>query len=35
MLFSVAHAFQYRNFEIRGARFRDLVTGLPGVKPVV
>jgi len=26
---------QYRNFEIRGARFRDLVTALPGVKPVV
>ena len=26
---------QYRNFEIRGARFRDLVTVLPGVKPVV
>jgi len=26
---------QYRNFEIRGAKFRDLVTGLPGVKPVV
>ncbi|HEV7633964.1 MAG TPA: UDP-N-acetylmuramoyl-L-alanine--D-glutamate ligase [Bradyrhizobium sp.] len=26
---------QYRNFEIRGTRFRDLVTGLPGVKPVV
>jgi UDP-N-acetylmuramoylalanine--D-glutamate ligase len=25
---------QYRNFEIRGARFRDLVTALPGVKPV-
>src|ERR1700761_2634006 len=26
---------QYRNFEIRGARFRDLVQALPGVKPVV
>ncbi|MFY9952627.1 UDP-N-acetylmuramoyl-L-alanine--D-glutamate ligase [Bradyrhizobium sp.] len=26
---------QYRNFEIRGAAFRDLVTTLPGVKPVV
>jgi UDP-N-acetylmuramoylalanine--D-glutamate ligase len=26
---------QYRNFEIRGARFRDLVTALPGVEPVV
>jgi UDP-N-acetylmuramoylalanine--D-glutamate ligase len=26
---------QYRNFEIRGARFRDLVTALPGVKPAV
>jgi len=26
---------QYRNFEIRGERFRDLVTALPGVKPVV
>jgi UDP-N-acetylmuramoylalanine--D-glutamate ligase len=26
---------QYRNFEIRGDRFRDLVTSLPGVKPVV
>ena len=25
---------QYRNFEIRGTRFRDLVTALPGVKPV-
>src|ERR1700733_12597408 len=25
---------QYRNFEIRGARFRELVTALPGVKPV-
>src|SRR6202011_5842960 len=25
----------YRNFEIRGARFRELVTALPGVKPVV
>jgi UDP-N-acetylmuramoylalanine--D-glutamate ligase len=25
---------QYRNFEIRGARFRDLVTALPGVKSV-
>jgi UDP-N-acetylmuramoylalanine--D-glutamate ligase len=25
---------QYRNFEIRGAAFRDLVTALPGVKPV-
>jgi UDP-N-acetylmuramoylalanine--D-glutamate ligase len=26
---------QYRNFEIRGARFRELVRALPGVKPVV
>ena len=26
---------QYRNFEIRGAKFRDLVTAMPGVKPVV
>ena len=26
---------QYRNFEIRGAKFRDLVTALPGVMPVV
>jgi UDP-N-acetylmuramoylalanine--D-glutamate ligase len=26
---------QYRNFEIRGTRFRDLVTALPDVKPVV
>ena len=26
---------QYRNFEIRGAKFHDLVTALPGVKPVV
>jgi UDP-N-acetylmuramoylalanine--D-glutamate ligase len=26
---------QYRNFEIRGARFRDLVNALPGMKPVV
>ncbi|WP_375414896.1 UDP-N-acetylmuramoyl-L-alanine--D-glutamate ligase [uncultured Bradyrhizobium sp.] len=26
---------QYRNFEIRGDRFRDLVTALPGVKKVV
>jgi UDP-N-acetylmuramoylalanine--D-glutamate ligase len=26
---------QYPNFEIRGARFRELVTALPGVKPVV
>ena len=26
---------QYRNFEIRGTRFRDLVSALPGVKPVV
>jgi UDP-N-acetylmuramoylalanine--D-glutamate ligase len=26
---------QYRNFEIRGAAFRDLVAALPGVKPVV
>jgi UDP-N-acetylmuramoylalanine--D-glutamate ligase len=26
---------QYRNFEIRGTRFRDLVNALPGVKPVV
>jgi UDP-N-acetylmuramoylalanine--D-glutamate ligase len=26
---------QYRNFEIRGNRFRELVQTLPGVKPVV
>ena len=26
---------QYRNFEIRGAKFRELVQALPGVKPVV
>jgi UDP-N-acetylmuramoylalanine--D-glutamate ligase len=26
---------QYRNFEIRGAKFRDLVNALPGVTPVV
>jgi len=26
---------QYRNFEIRGAAFRDFVNALPGVKPVV
>jgi UDP-N-acetylmuramoylalanine--D-glutamate ligase len=26
---------QYRNFEIRGAKFRDLVQALPGVMPVV
>jgi UDP-N-acetylmuramoylalanine--D-glutamate ligase len=26
---------QYRNFEIRGARFRELVLALPGVEPVV
>ena len=26
---------QYRNFEIRGAKFRDLVQALPGVNPVV
>jgi UDP-N-acetylmuramoylalanine--D-glutamate ligase len=26
---------QYRNFEIRGAAFRELVTALPGIKPVV
>src|SRR5262252_2687461 len=26
---------QYRNFEIRGTRFRELVQSLPGVKPVV
>jgi UDP-N-acetylmuramoylalanine--D-glutamate ligase len=25
---------QYRNFEIRGTKFRDLVQALPGVKPV-
>jgi UDP-N-acetylmuramoylalanine--D-glutamate ligase len=25
---------QYRNFEIRGTRFRDLVLALPGVRPV-
>jgi UDP-N-acetylmuramoylalanine--D-glutamate ligase len=26
---------QYRNFEIRGAKFRELVQALPGIKPVV
>jgi len=26
---------QYRNFEIRGARFRELVTALPGLEPVM
>ena len=26
---------QYRNFEIRGARFRELVMALPGIEPVV
>jgi UDP-N-acetylmuramoylalanine--D-glutamate ligase len=26
---------QYRNFEIRGAKFREVVQALPGVKPVV
>jgi UDP-N-acetylmuramoylalanine--D-glutamate ligase len=26
---------QYRNFEIRGTKFRDLVLALPGVKPVM
>ena len=26
---------QYRNFEIRGTKFRDLVQALPGVEPVV
>ena len=26
---------QYRNFEIRGTKFRDLVQALPGVKPAV
>jgi UDP-N-acetylmuramoylalanine--D-glutamate ligase len=26
---------QYRNFEIRGAKFRELVNTLPGVRPVV
>ncbi len=26
---------QYRNFEIRGTRFRELVSALPGVQPVV
>src|SRR6202789_3113298 len=26
---------QYRNFEIRGSKFRELVQALPGVKPVV
>jgi len=26
---------QYRNFEIRGAKFRDLVNALPGIAPVV
>jgi UDP-N-acetylmuramoylalanine--D-glutamate ligase len=26
---------QYRNFEIRGNRFRELVTALPGIRPAV
>ncbi len=26
---------QFRNFEIRGAKFRELVQALPGVKPVI
>jgi UDP-N-acetylmuramoylalanine--D-glutamate ligase len=26
---------QYRNFEIRGNRFRELVQALPGIKPVI
>ena len=26
---------QFRNFEIRGDRFRELVQALPGVKPAV
>jgi UDP-N-acetylmuramoylalanine-D-glutamate ligase len=26
---------QYRNFEIRGTKFRELVVALPGVKPIV
>ena len=26
---------QFRNFEIRGAKFRELVEALPDVKPVV
>ena len=26
---------QYRNFEVRGDRFRELVLALPEVKPVV
>jgi UDP-N-acetylmuramoylalanine--D-glutamate ligase len=26
---------QYRNFEIRGAKFRELVQALPGIKPAV
>jgi UDP-N-acetylmuramoylalanine--D-glutamate ligase len=26
---------QYRNFEIRGTKFRDLVNALPGVKPAI
>ena len=25
---------QYRNFEVRGDRFRELVLALPGVKPI-
>jgi UDP-N-acetylmuramoylalanine--D-glutamate ligase len=32
---SCASFDQYRNFEIPGAAFRELVTALPGVKPVV
>ena len=25
---------QYRNFEVRGDRFRELVLALPGIRPV-
>jgi len=25
---------RYRNFEVRGDRFRELVLALPGVKPI-
>jgi UDP-N-acetylmuramoylalanine--D-glutamate ligase len=31
---SLASFDQYRNFEIRGAKIRDLVTAMPGFKPV-
>jgi UDP-N-acetylmuramoylalanine--D-glutamate ligase len=29
-----ASFYQYRNFELRGDRFRELVLALPGIAPV-